>query len=41
VQSVKSKVVEPGYGYVRVTQFQEHTESPRCALGKLYKQGPN
>ena len=25
VQSVKSKLLEPGYGYVRVTQFQEHT----------------
>jgi carboxyl-terminal processing protease len=25
VQSVKSKMVEPGFGYVRVTQFQEHT----------------
>jgi carboxyl-terminal processing protease len=25
VQSVKSKVVEPGYGYLRVTQFQEET----------------
>ncbi|MBN9429442.1 MAG: S41 family peptidase [Burkholderiales bacterium] len=25
VQSVKSKVLEPGLGYVRVTQFQEHT----------------
>lgn len=24
-QSVKNKYVEPGYGYVRVTQFQEHT----------------
>ncbi|MEJ0046533.1 MAG: hypothetical protein WDN04_10755 [Rhodospirillales bacterium] len=25
VQSVRSKMVEPGYGYVRVSQFQEHT----------------
>jgi carboxyl-terminal processing protease len=25
VQSVKSKLLEPGYGYVRLTQFQEHT----------------
>ena len=25
VQSVKSKLVEPGYGYVRVVQFQEQT----------------
>lgn len=25
VQSVKSKVIEPGYGYLRVAQFQEET----------------
>lgn len=25
VRSVKSKLVEPGYGYVRITQFQEQT----------------
>ena len=25
VQSVKSKVIEPGYGWVRVSQFQEST----------------
>ncbi len=25
VQSVKSKMIEPGIGFVRVTQFQEHT----------------
>jgi carboxyl-terminal processing protease len=25
IQSVKAKLVEPGYGYFRVTQFQEHT----------------
>ncbi len=25
IKSVKYKLVEPGYGYVRVTQFQEHT----------------
>ncbi|MEI7444768.1 MAG: S41 family peptidase [Burkholderiales bacterium] len=25
VQSVRSKVIEPGYGYVRLTQFQEMT----------------
>ena len=24
-QSVKNKYIEPGFGYVRVTQFQEHT----------------
>ncbi len=26
IQSVKSKRLEPGYGYVRVTQFQERTD---------------
>ncbi len=41
VQSVKSKVVEPGYGYVRVSQFQEATaESLAKALDVMYKQGP-
>jgi len=25
VQSVKSKIIEPGYGYLRVTQFQEES----------------
>ena len=40
VQSVKSKVVEPGYGYVRVSQFQEATaESLVKALDNMYKQG--
>jgi carboxyl-terminal processing protease len=40
VQSVKSKVVEPGYGYVRVSQFQEATaENLVKALDGLYKQG--
>ncbi|MDR1349936.1 MAG: S41 family peptidase, partial [Zoogloeaceae bacterium] len=40
VQSVKSKLVEPGYGWVRVTQFQDNT-IPSLArhLGDLYKQG--
>ena len=40
VQSVKSKVVEPGYGYVRVSQFQEATaENLVRHLDTLYKQG--
>ncbi|MDE2586399.1 MAG: S41 family peptidase, partial [Betaproteobacteria bacterium] len=40
VQSVKSKLVEPGYGYVRITQFQENT-GPSLAkhLSDLYKDG--
>jgi carboxyl-terminal processing protease len=39
VQSVKSKLVEPGYVFVRVTQFQEHTgENLATALETLFKQ---
>ncbi len=38
IRSVKSKLLEDGYGYVRVTQFQEHTgELLAEALSKLYK----
>jgi len=38
IRSVKSKLLESGYGYVRVTQFQEHTgELLAEALDKLYK----
>jgi len=38
VQSVKSKLVESGYGFVRITQFQEHTgENLATALNKLQK----
>jgi carboxyl-terminal processing protease len=41
VQSVKSKMIEPGYGYVRVSQFQEHTgENLVKHLNALYKDGP-
>ena len=41
VQSVRSKMIEPGYGYVRVTQFQENT-AERLAehITKLYASGP-
>ncbi len=40
VQSVKSKMIEPGYGYVRVTQFQEHTvENLVKHLNKVYADG--
>jgi carboxyl-terminal processing protease len=39
VQSVKSKIVEPGYGYLRVTQFQEETAADVArAVEKLYKE---
>ena len=41
VQSVKSKVVEPGYGWVRVSQFQEKSpEDLARHIGNLFKQGP-
>ena len=41
VQSVKSIMIEPGYGYVRVSQFQEHTtENLVKHLNTLYKDGP-
>ncbi|MDP1525900.1 MAG: S41 family peptidase [Rhodocyclaceae bacterium] len=39
VQSVKSKSLEPGYGYLRVTQFQEETIADVVKhLDKLYKE---
>ncbi|MDD4911399.1 MAG: S41 family peptidase [Sideroxydans sp.] len=39
VQSVKSKLIDPGYGFVRITQFQEHTgENLATALQNLRKQ---
>ncbi|HZZ94823.1 MAG TPA: S41 family peptidase [Usitatibacter sp.] len=39
VKSVKSRMLEPGYGLIRVTQFQEHTgENLIAALNDLYKQ---
>jgi len=43
IQSVKSKLLEPGYAYFRVSQFQEHTgETLARAVEKLFKenQGP-
>ncbi|MDR2030949.1 MAG: S41 family peptidase [Azoarcus sp.] len=40
VRSVKSKLIEPGYGYVRVTQFQENTaQSVVEHLAQLDKDG--
>lgn len=39
VKSVKSRVLEPGYGYVRITQFQSQTgEQLRQVLEELQKQ---
>ena len=41
VQSVKSKLIEPGYGWIRVAQFQEHTgEDLVKHLRAFYKQEP-
>ncbi|MCB1915183.1 MAG: S41 family peptidase [Rhodocyclaceae bacterium] len=41
VQSVKSKVIEPGYGYVRVVQFQENTGRYLVDhLNRIYKEAP-
>jgi carboxyl-terminal processing protease len=41
VQSVKSKMIEPGYAWIRVSQFQEATpESLARQLDALFKQGP-
>jgi carboxyl-terminal processing protease len=40
VRSVKSKVIEPGYGWIRVSQFQESTPEYLVRhLSGLYKQG--
>ena len=41
VQSVRAKIVEPGYGYVRVSQFQDPTVADLASkLEELYKAGP-
>ncbi|WP_051293868.1 S41 family peptidase [Pseudoduganella violaceinigra] len=42
VQSVKLKVVEPGYAWLRISQFQEPTvEDMAKKLGALYAKDPN
>ncbi|HEX2530027.1 MAG TPA: S41 family peptidase [Burkholderiaceae bacterium] len=42
VQSVKAKMVEPGYAWLRISQFQEPTvEDMAKKLGALYAQDPN
>jgi carboxyl-terminal processing protease len=39
IQSVKSKMIEPGYAYFRVSQFQEHTgETLAKSIETLFKQ---
>jgi carboxyl-terminal processing protease len=41
VQSVKVKTPEAGFGYIRITQFQENTATDVVKrLGELYKTGP-
>ena len=42
VQSVRAKVMEPGYAWLRVSQFQDRTVDDFAAkLAELYKQDPN
>ena len=42
VQSVKSKVIEPGYAWLRVAQFQEPTVDDMAKkINALYAQDPN
>lgn len=39
IQSVKSRLLEPGYGYLRVTQFQATTDTNlKAALNRLEKE---
>jgi carboxyl-terminal processing protease len=41
VQSVRSKMIEPGYGFVRIAQFQERTVDDLVKqVNELYKQAP-
>jgi len=40
-QSVRAKMIEPGYGFVRISSFQERTVEDLVAkINDLYKQGP-
>ncbi len=42
VQSVRAKLVEPGYGWLRISQFQDRTVDDFARkLEELYKQDPN
>ena len=42
VQSVRAKVMEPGYAWLRVSQFQDRTVDDFAAkLADIYKQEPN
>ncbi len=41
IQSVRSKLIEPGFGYIRITQFQEHTvENLVKHFNQLANKGP-
>ncbi|MDP5008460.1 MAG: S41 family peptidase [Glaciimonas sp.] len=41
-QSVKSKIVEPGYGWIRITQFQEPTVADMSKrIAAMYAENPN
>lgn len=41
VQSVRARMIEPGYGFIRISQFQERTvEDLVRHVNDLYKQGP-
>ncbi len=41
-QSVRGKMIEPGYGWIRVSQFQEQTvEDFAKKVDEMYKQDPN
>ena len=41
-QSVKGKVIEPGYGWIRLSQFQERTVDDFVnKMTEIYKQDPN
>lgn len=41
IQSVRSKLIEPGFGYIRITQFQEHTvENLVKHFNQLANNGP-
>ena len=40
-QSVRVKMIEPGYGFIRISSFQERTVDDLVAkINELYKQGP-
>jgi carboxyl-terminal processing protease len=42
VQSVRAKIMDPGYGWIRVSQFQDRTvEDFARKVEDLYKQDPN